>query len=389
MRLRILTISVLCCCLFLCGCGREEVNTLSSQAPQEDLIPSETVPPTQIASEEEQTTFLSNSEISTDNTENTEIPDSSESTEIPASADNTENTEVPASSENPEISETSVPQESPDDLENPVLQENPEEFENPVLEENPEEFENPVLEENPEEFENPAPQEEYEVLEDANDSVYERPYSTRDGSGLLSGIKIGIDPGHQRYANTAPETVAPNSTETKYKVTGGAQGVATGIPEYVTVLDISKKLRDKLEAEGAEVYMTRETHDVDISNQERAKMMNDYGVNLMLRVHCDSSENSSRQGIALYVSASNSIAEISREYAEIILPYVTDATGANNNGIVQNDNYTGQNWSEVPCMMIECGFVSNSYEDKLLNSDAYQELLTDGILQGIIACFEP
>ncbi|HAJ96700.1 MAG TPA: hypothetical protein DCO72_03060 [Ruminococcus sp.] len=378
MKLKILTISVLCCCMFLCGCGGEETNTVSSLTPQEKLISSETVSQVQTASEEEQTNYISNSEFSTLelNTEDTEIftspDDSTETTRLPASSNSTQSTELPVSSENTENSESSDSPENQDDLENPAPEENQEDSENSALQEN--------QQENQEDFEN---------LDNANDSGYERQRPVRVEDGLLSGIKIGIDPGHQKYANTAPETVAPNSAETKYKVTGGAQGVATGIPEYVTVLDISKKLRDKLEAEGAEVYMTRETHDVDISNQERAKMMNNHGVDLMLRVHCDSSENSSKQGIALYVSESNSIASISRQYAEIILPYVTSATGANNNGIVQNDNYTGQNWAEVPCMMIECGFVSNSYEDKLLNDDAYQELLTDGILQGIIACFEP
>ncbi len=207
------------------------------------------------------------------------------------------------------------------------------------------------------------------------------------GSRMLSGVKIGLDPGHQDHANTAQEAIAPGSSETKYKVTGGAQGVSTKIPEYVTVLEIAQKLRGKLEALGATVYMTRETHDVDLSNQERAKMMNRYGVDLVLRIHCDSATNESANGIGLFVSRSNSIAAQSRAYAETILPIVSNAVGAKNNGVTQNDNYTGQNWSEVPCIMVECGYLSNPSEDVLLNSDDYQEKLTDGLLQGIVACF--
>lgn len=211
--------------------------------------------------------------------------------------------------------------------------------------------------------------------------------SVQPGEGVLTGIRIGIDPGHQRYANTAQEAVAPGSSQTKYKVTGGAVGVSTGIPEYVTVLDISLMLRDKLAAAGAEVYMTRESHDVNLSNQERARMMNECHVDLMLRVHCDSLQNAGASGTALYVSQSNAIAAQSRAYAEIMLPLICAATGAQNRGIVQNDNYTGQNWAEVPCMMIECGFLSNPQEDVLLNTPDYQQRLTDGILNGIIACF--
>lgn len=204
----------------------------------------------------------------------------------------------------------------------------------------------------------------------------------------LAGVKIGIDPGHQRHPNTEQETIAPNNPNTKNKVNGGAQGVSTKIPEYETVLEISMLLREKLQANGAEVYMTRESHDVNISNQERTKMMNDYGVDLLLRIHCDSTNSSSAHGVAFYVSQSNAIAAQSYAYAQTILPIVAERTGAPNRGIVQNDNYTGQNWAEVPCIMIECGFVSNPEEDVLLNSHEYQETLTDAITEGVLECFQ-
>ena len=155
-------------------------------------------------------------------------------------------------------------------------------------------------------------------------------------------------------------------------MSSGTSGAATGIAEYVTVLEISLKLRDALGSQGAEVYMTRETHDVDISNQERAKMMNDLGVDLVLRIHCDGADNRSKHGIALYCSRSNAIAEESYRAAEAILPRVCEATGAKPHATVQNDNYTGQNWSEVPCIMVECGFLSNPDEDRLLNDEDYQ-----------------
>ena len=200
----------------------------------------------------------------------------------------------------------------------------------------------------------------------------------------LTGIKIGIDPGHQAKGNNQKETVAPNSKKTKPKVSSGTSGVKTHIPEYKTVLEISLKLREALELKGAEVYMTRETHDVNISNQERAKMMNGYGVDLVLRIHCDGVDNHSKHGIALYCSRSNSIAAESYRACEAILPAVCDATGAKNNGIVSNDNYTGQNWSTVPCLMVECGFASNPEEDVLLNSEDYQWKLAEGLTQGII-----
>lgn len=200
----------------------------------------------------------------------------------------------------------------------------------------------------------------------------------------LAGVKIGIDPGHQAHGNSEKETVAPNSKKTKAKVSSGTSGVSTHIPEYKTVLEISLKLREALEEKGAEVYMTRDSHDVNISNQQRAKMMNKLGVDLVLRIHCDGADNSSANGIALYCSHSNSIAAESYRAAEYILPRVCQATGAKQNRIVSNDEYTGQNWSTVPCIMVECGFMSNPQEDRLLNDPEYQWKLANGLTDGII-----
>lgn len=208
-----------------------------------------------------------------------------------------------------------------------------------------------------------------------------------EAAGKLEGIKIGIDPGHQLHGNTEQEAIAPGSSLTKDKNKSGTMGTATGIPEYVTDLEISMTIKEQLEAAGATVYMTRETHDVSISNQERTKMMNELGVDLLLRIHCDASDNAGTTGIGLFVSQSYGLPDLSYQYAQIIQPILCETVGAQNRGIVQNDNYTGQNWAEVPCIMIECGFMTNPEEDRLLNDPAYQEKLAEGIVRGIEGCF--
>ena len=201
--------------------------------------------------------------------------------------------------------------------------------------------------------------------------------------GRLTGVKIGIDPGHQAHGNNEQEAIAPGSRQTKAKVSSGTEGVRTHIAEYVTVLEIAFKLRQALESEGAEVYMTRESHDVDISNQERAIMMNEIGVDLVLRIHCDGSDNHSTTGIGLYVTATGPIAEESYKAATCLMPRLCEATGAREFGIYRFDTYTGQNWSTVPCIMVECGFMSNPEEDVKLNDPAYQQLLAEGMVEGI------
>lgn len=201
----------------------------------------------------------------------------------------------------------------------------------------------------------------------------------------LSGVKIGIDPGHQLKQNSEKEAVAPGSSEMKAKVSSGTAGVKTGVPEYQVNLDVSLQLRDALEALGCTVYMTREVNEVNISNQERAMMMNEYGVDLVLRIHCNGAENSGANGIGLYVNKTGAIAADSKVAAEAILPAMMESTGARADGIFLRDTYTGLNWSTVPCILVEMGFMSNPEEDVKLNDPAYQQKLVEGMVEGICA----
>ena len=72
----------------------------------------------------------------------------------------------------------------------------------------------------------------------------------------LTGVRIGIDPGHQAHGNSQKEAIAPGSSEMKAKVSSGTEGVKTHVAEYVVNLDVGLMLRDALEELGAEVYMT-------------------------------------------------------------------------------------------------------------------------------------
>ena len=205
--------------------------------------------------------------------------------------------------------------------------------------------------------------------------------------GRLSGLVIGIDPGHQGKANNDKEPIAPGSKEMKAKVSSGTRGVSTRIPEYEVNLQVSFKLKEALEAEGATVIMTRESHDVDISNMERAIMCNEAGCDIVLRIHCNGSENKKTNGIGLYVRATGTGAEESYAASEYILPAMAEAAGAKAQGIYKRDTYTGLNWSEVPCILVEMGYMSNPEEDEKLCDPEYQYLLVEGMVNGLCGYF--
>lgn len=203
-------------------------------------------------------------------------------------------------------------------------------------------------------------------------------------------LRIGLDPGHQAHGNSAQEPVAPGSATTKNKVTSGTTGVASGVEEYAVNLAVGLKVRDLLQAQGVDVVMTRETNDVDISNSERAQMMNNAGVDLVVRLHCNGDSDSSRTGAFILVpsgSYTTGIQTESRSAAEDVLAAYIEATGANNLGLSERSDQTGFNWSTVPVINIEMGHMSNAAEDQLLTSSAYQDKMAQGIAQGILNHF--
>ena len=60
------------------------------------------------------------------------------------------------------------------------------------------------------------------------------------------------------------------------------------------------------------------------------------------------------------------------------------ATGAANAGIVQRSDLSGFNWSKVPTVLVEMGFMSNRAEDKALTTGSYQQKLAVGLANGVV-----
>ena len=207
--------------------------------------------------------------------------------------------------------------------------------------------------------------------------------------GALSGLKIGIDPGHQAHADNGQEPVSPTSSQTKARVSSGTAGVSTGRDEFEVNLEVGLALRDALLAEGAAVLMTRETNDVSISNVERAQMMNEWGADVVLRLHCNGTDNSAANGIGLYVKSSGEGAAGSRAICDPLLEAMGRATGARTESVHVSDVYSGLNWSTVPSILVEMGYMSNPDEDRRLCSPDYQALLVKGMVDGLIAYFAP
>lgn len=215
------------------------------------------------------------------------------------------------------------------------------------------------------------------------------------GEPQPNGFLVALDPGHQgsHVDMSAKEENGPGSGEMKAKATGGTTGAYTGLPEYQLNLDVALKVRDLLEERGYQVVMAREDNDTAISNKERAQLANEAGADVCVRIHANGSEDPSVQGaLCLVMSRDNPYAgklyEESSRLAESVLAAYCDATGFANQGVVTNDTMTGLNWSEIPVMILEMGFMTNEHDDTKMADAAFQDVMAKSIADGIDAYFE-
>ena len=74
--------------------------------------------------------------------------------------------------------------------------------------------------------------------------------------------------------------------------------------------------------------------------------------------------------------------------AEALIKSFCEATGAKDLGIVKRSDQTGFNWCERMIINIEMGHMTNEDEDMLLTSDAYEQKMAEGIVNGILAYFK-
>ncbi|PGP48790.1 N-acetylmuramoyl-L-alanine amidase [Bacillus thuringiensis] len=201
---------------------------------------------------------------------------------------------------------------------------------------------------------------------------------------------VVIDPGHQQKANLNLEPIGPGATTQKYKVTDGTTGVVTKKREAVLVLEMAFLLKEKLEAKGIQVLMTRISQDVDISNKERATFANNHKANLFLRLHADGSENPNQSGFAVLTPAEGSpytkeIYAESLQISQTIVNKMRENQQVKVNGIKFRDDLSGFNWSKVPGVLLELGFMSNHEEDKKLSDPQYVNSLLQSVTDSVDA----
>lgn len=212
--------------------------------------------------------------------------------------------------------------------------------------------------------------------------------TTSSATGRLAGRVICIDPGHASNTNSGTEPIGPGATETKTTEPGGTSGVVSGVPEHVVTLAIAWQLKERLEAAGARVVMVREGDTFYGLARDRPLIANQSGAGLFVRIHCDGSTNPAASGASTIYPASipgwtDDIADESKLAAQSIQAALIAGLGVPDLGTVERGDMLGFNWSDVPAILAEVGFMTNAAEDQRLVSPEYQRQIADALIAGI------
>ena len=174
----------------------------------------------------------------------------------------------------------------------------------------------------------------------------------------------------------------------------GSIGYKTKIHEDELNLKMSLMLKNKLEKAGINVVMTRTNQDALIDGrgkkwkraemEERRKLIVKTRPNMVISLHQNSYTNHSLRGAQVFYDKKS---EISRQIAESI----QEQFKLNLNKSIKAPSpgdYFMLKCSTAPSVIIECGFLSNEEEEKLLQTTEYQENIIDSIYKGIVNFFQ-
>lgn len=159
-------------------------------------------------------------------------------------------------------------------------------------------------------------------------------------------------------------------------------------------LKIALKLRDYLEQSGAMVVMTRTT-DNDVDGMEgvkhkskdmaQRKQMAADG-DIVVSIHQNSFSQPSVRGAQTFYSKKS---EHGKALATLIQRSIKEnADTENRREAKSNANYYVLKAIEIPSVIVECGFLTNSEEEAKLNDDLYQDKMAWSIYLGIVRYFE-
>ena len=180
--------------------------------------------------------------------------------------------------------------------------------------------------------------------------------SSRNSEGDGSGTTVVIDAGHGGYDR------------------GGIPGQR--VSEKDMTLDVARRLKTALAANGYRVVMTRDS-DVFVPLGTRTAIANSYPNAIFVSVHFNSATRRGASGIETYFYSRDSL-----PLASAIHHYVTGGAASENRG-VRRRGYFVLRRTNMPAVLVECGFLTNPTEAAYAQNASYRQKLAEAIAAGV------
>ena len=175
---------------------------------------------------------------------------------------------------------------------------------------------------------------------------------------------------------------------------GGTVGKTTGITESELNLQYAYCLKKLCEEFGIGVILTRKDmnglYDENASNKKKSEMekrkdiINNSGADLMISLHMNAFPLSSSEGAQVfYAKGSESGFNLAKSVQEAISQSFENARD-----YVSVGDYFVLNYSTIPAVLVECGFLSNPSEERNLQDEEYRERFCYCLLMGILSFFK-
>ncbi|GEK33294.1 N-acetylmuramoyl-L-alanine amidase family protein [Kurthia sibirica] len=202
-------------------------------------------------------------------------------------------------------------------------------------------------------------------------------------------MRIVIDAGHQRYADYRLERVGPQSNKWLPSMPPSSYGVTTGQAEHQLTLDVAKNMQQQLKKKGYEVFLTRQKNVIALTTMERAKIAKKHKADLYISLHADGASKPNAQGMYIIMPGKSNpyTKHIYKESAQVGKSILKATKKKSIPTYLNGENYSADlatlNWSSMPVVLVELGYLNNVKDDRRLATKSYQQKLSTGLIVGI------
>ncbi len=163
--------------------------------------------------------------------------------------------------------------------------------------------------------------------------------------------------------------------------------VANGLKEKDVVLDVSKQVRQILEAQGISVRIARET-DIGVELESRVIEANAWKADCYVSIHANAADTSEANGFEVFHSITPGAK--GKRLAELIVRYLDEMTPLRNRGAKTraSEKYPGHDYymeiddTNMPAVIVEIGFVTSPIDAAFLRTG--RQNIAQAISYGIL-----